>query len=342
MKEQIHGGDIYRHPHVLDFSSNINPLGTPKSVVDAAAESLNRLSNYPDIGYTELKRALADYEKQPESNIICGNGAAELIFSLVFALRPKKAVLPAPTFAEYGQALEAIACEIISYPMKKLRLDEDIFSFLTEDIDLLFLCNPNNPTGFLTEQSFLLRILEHCRKKGIFLVADECFLDFVDDGEKYSLKPMVKDCDSLFLLKAFTKRYAMAGIRLGYGISGNGELLTAMGRVTQPWNVSIPAQAAGVAALKEREYVKKAQALVREERDYLKKEMARLGLQVYDSQANYIFFQGPSDLYERCLEEGILIRDCSNYPGLGRGYFRTAVKNHRENIQLIAVLEKVL
>ena len=342
MKEQIHGGDIYRHPQALDFSSNINPLGTPESVIDAAAESLKRIANYPDIAYTELKQALAAYEHQPESFIICGNGAAELIFSLVLALRPSRAVVPAPTFAEYRQALKAAGCEVITCPMEQLRLGENIFSFLTKDTDLLFLCNPNNPTGFLMEPDLLNRIVNHCRKQNIFLVVDECFLDFVEEGERFSLKPLIRENHSLFLLKAFTKRYAMAGIRLGYGICSNENLLQEMGSVTQPWNVSIPAQAAGVAALKEKDYVEKAKKIVREERAVLKEEMRRLGLTVYDSLANYIFFQGPEDLYERCLKEGILIRDCGNYPGLDKGYFRTAVKMHPENLQLIAVLKKVL
>lgn len=342
MKEQIHGGDIYRHPQALDFSSNINPLGTPESVIDAAAESLKRIANYPDIAYTELKQALAAYEHQPESFIICGNGAAELIFSLVLALRPSRAVVPAPTFAEYRQALKAAGCEVITCPMEELRLGENLFSFLTKDTDLLFLCNPNNPTGFLMEPDLLNRIVNHCRKQNIFLVVDECFLDFVEEGERFSLKPLIRENHSLFLLKAFTKRYAMAGIRLGYGICSNENLLQEMGSVTQPWNVSIPAQAAGVAALKEKDYVEKAKKIVREERAFLKEEMRRLGLTVYDSLANYIFFQGPEDLYERCLKEGILIRDCGNYPGLGKGYFRTAVKMHSENLQLIAALERVL
>ena len=342
MKEQIHGGDIYRHPQVLDFSSNINPLGTPESVIDAAAESLKKIANYPDIAYTELKRALAAYEQQPESFLICGNGAAELIFSLVLALRPARAVVPAPTFAEYRQALKAAGCEVITCPMEELRLGENLFSFLTKDTDLLFLCNPNNPTGFLMEPDLLNRIVNHCRKQNIFLVVDECFLDFVEEGERFSLKPLIRENHSLFLLKAFTKRYAMAGIRLGYGICSNENLLQEMGSVTQPWNVSIPAQAAGVAALKEKDYVEKAKKIVREERAFLKEEMRRLGLTVYDSLANYIFFQGPEDLYERCLKEGILIRDCGNYPGLGKGYFRTAVKMHSENLQLIAALERVL
>lgn len=342
MKEQIHGGDIYRHPQALDFSSNINPLGTPESVIDAAAESLKRIANYPDIAYTELKQALAAYEHQPESFIICGNGAAELIFSLVLALRPSRAVVPAPTFAEYRQALKAAGCEVITCPMEDLRLGENLFSFLTKDTDLLFLCNPNNPTGFLMEPDLLNRIVNHCRKQNIFLVVDECFLDFVEEGERFSLKPLIRENHGLFLLKAFTKRYAMAGIRLGYGICSNENLLQEMGSVTQPWNVSIPAQAAGVTALKEKDYVEKAKKIVREERAFLKEEMRRLGLTVYDSLANYIFFQGPEDLYERCLKEGILIRDCGNYPGLDKGYFRTAVKMHPENLQLIAVLKKVL
>lgn len=342
MKEQIHGGDVYRHPNALDFSSNINPLGTPKTVIDAAAESLRRLGNYPDVFYTELKTAIAAYENQPMERIICGNGAADLIFSLTLALRPKKALLPAPTFAEYGQALDAVSAEIVRYYMKDFRVSEDIFQYLTDDIDIVFLCNPNNPTGFLIEPVLLKSIMDHCKEHHIFLMIDECFLDFVDDGERYTQKELLKEYDQLFLLKAFTKRYAMAGIRLGYGLCANRELLANMNRMTQPWNVSIPAQAAGTAALKETEYVKRAQKVVKEERAFLKQELSACGLTVYDSEANYIFFKGPEDLYERCLKKQILIRDCSNYPGLEKGFYRVAVRNHWENEKLIEVLKDVM
>ncbi len=340
--KQIHGGDVYRHPDALDFSSNINPLGTPKDVVAAAAKSLEELEHYPDVFYTELRDSLASYENVPQDFIICGNGAAELIFSLVRALHPRKALLPAPTFAEYRLALQAVDSGIHTFSMKDFRLGEEFLKELDETFDLLFLCNPNNPTGFLIEPDLMRRILERCRSCGIFVMIDECFLDFVDQGEQYTMKALLSENSELFILKAFTKRYAMAGIRLGYGLCGCLELLQKMERMTQPWNVSIPAQAAGCAALKETEYVRRAQQIVNEQREYLKRQMTELSLTVYDSKANYIFFRGPEDLYERCLEKGILIRDCSNYPGLEDGYFRIAVRMPEENEQLLSVLREVL
>lgn len=190
----------------------------------------------------------------------------------------------------------------------------------------------------LLEREFLLKILDRCRELGIFLVVDECFLDFVEKPEAYTLKGFLSQYENLFLLKAFTKRYAMAGIRLGYGLSGNKELLDWMEGCVQPWNLSVAAQAAGIAALKETDYVNRGRELVFKEAARLKKELASLGLKVYPSCANYIFFSGPKDLFERCTEEGILIRDCSNYSGLSKGYYRIAVKKEKENDALLKAL----
>ena len=157
------------------------------------------------------------------------------------------------------------------------------------------------------------------------LMIDECFLDFVEHGDLYSMKAGLPDNPEFFILKAFTKRYAMAGIRLGYGLCGSRKLLEKMEKMTQPWNVSIPAQAAGCAALKETEYVRMAQRLVNEQREYLKREMQKLPLSVYDSKANYIF-SGAGGFIRAMPGKGILIRDCSNYPGLESGFFRIAVR----------------
>ncbi|HCT93180.1 MAG TPA: threonine-phosphate decarboxylase [Lachnospiraceae bacterium] len=340
MKEQVHGGDIYRHPGMLDFSSNMNPLGTPSSVTEAAVKSLEQISHYPDIQCAALTEALADYEQVPREQIICGNGAADLIFSLVQAVRPKKALVQAPTFAEYAQALESVGAAVSYYDSacRDFRIDRGYLEMLEESPDMAFLCNPNNPTGFLIEPKVLGEIAEACEDRGILLVVDECFQDFIPDEEKHTLKPRLARNPCLFLLKAFTKRYAMAGLRLGYGLCSNKGLLEKMGRVTQPWNVSIPAQAAGVAALKERAYVREGRRVVAEELSLMKQEMAAAGLQVYDSQANYIFFRGPVDLREHCLKQGVLIRSCSNYPGLDSGYFRVAVRRHEENQVLLRAL----
>lgn len=342
--KHIHGGNVYQYQNCVDFSANCNPLGTPESVKNAIIESLSHINDYPQVGCAPLKEAIAQYEGVEKSEVICGNGAAEIIFSLCRALKPKKALLPAPTFAEYEQALASVDCSCGHFFLKE---EQDFFmedSFLKEiskEFNIIFLCNPNNPTGILTKREFLIKVLEKCREHSVFLVVDECFLDFVKEPESYTLKGVLKEYPNLFLLKAFTKRYAMAGVRLGYGLTANRELLEKMESVTQPWNVSSLAQAAGLAALKEREYVKQGRETVFREQEFLKKEMKALGFQVFPSEANYIFFKGEQNLFEKCVEKGILIRDCSNYPGLKSGFFRIAVKSHEDNKTLLRVLREI-
>lgn len=342
MEKHIHGGDVYHHQGCIDFSANCNPLGTPRKVKEAIIESLDHINDYPQVGCFPLKKAIAEYEHTDFSQVICGNGAAEVIFTLCRAVSPKKALVPAPTFAEYQQALYSVGCQVEFFYLdekKQFRLDEDFISALTPDLDIIFLCNPNNPTGLLAEKEVLKKLLDRCRQLDIFMAVDECFLDFVPEPEKYTLKEYLKDYENLFLFKAFTKRYAMAGVRLGYGLCGNGKLLEKMESMCQPWNVSSLAQAAGLAALKEMAYVEEGRQVTFQELDYLKKELSALGYPVYPSQANYVFFKGPEDLYEKLEKKKILIRDCSNYTGLCKGYYRVAVKNHEENRALIQALK---
>lgn len=345
MRKQIHGGDVYRNKNVIDFSSNINPLGTPESVIRSAAESLKDIACYPDVRMEKLVSALSGYENVPEEYILCGNGAAELIFMLALAVRPGKALLTAPAFAEYEQALLAADAEIDYLqllPENGFALQQDILEKIRDDTDLVFLCNPNNPTGVCIDRDLLVRILERCRVTGTILAVDECFQDFLDPDDAFTLKPYLEEYENLFILKAFTKRYAMAGIRLGYAMTANAVLSERMLCCTQPWNVSIPAQAAGCAALAETEYVEKGRMLVQKERAFLKGELKKLGLTVFDSRANYIFFRGRPHLSEALREHGILIRDCSNYRGLSDGYYRTAVRSHEENLKLIAALTECI
>lgn len=341
MTKHVHGGNIYAYKNCLDFSANCNPLGTPEGVKQAVRDSLDYVKDYPEVGYTPLKEAIAEYEDVIPDSVICGNGAAELIFSLCQAVKPKKALIPVPTFAEYEQALNSCGCEVEHVLLREeegFDLQESFINWLHRDLDIVFLCNPNNPTGIPIEREFLFRVLRVCREMNILLVVDECFLDFIAEPLRYTLKAQLSRYHNLFLLKAFTKRYAMAGIRLGYGITENRELLEAMTQVTQPWNISVTAQAAGIAALKETEYVEKGRQIVFRESKYLKEELQRLGMQVYPSEANYIFFRGPENLFDICVKQGVLIRDCSNYSGLRKGFYRVAVRTHEENEKLIRAM----
>ncbi len=343
--KHLHGGDVYRYKGCIDFSSNSNPLGPPDSVVQAVAEGASRMADYPDIHCQKLREALASYEGTDPSMIYFGNGAAEVIFSLCLALKPRKALVPAPTFAEYEQALNSVGCQVVHVYLKEengFQVDKSfVKAILREEPQAVFLCNPNNPTGVLTSVGMVSEILQACEKVGSLLVLDECFNDFIQDREQYTMKSELADHVSLFLLKAFTKRYAMAGVRLGYGLSSDRELLEKMEQVTQPWNVSVLAQEAGIAALQEEAYVERGRALVEKERRYLREELESLGYRLYGSQANYLFFYSEAPLWEACKDQGILIRDCSNYPGLGQGHYRVAVRAHEENQKLIQVLKHI-
>lgn len=344
MTKHVHGGNIYQYKECIDFSANCNPLGTPERIKNAVKNSVDLLGNYPQVGYLPLREAIASYEGVKTEQVICGNGAAELIFTLCHARKPKRALLAAPTFAEYGQALESVDCQVENFFLdekKNFEINRDFLERLQGNLDIIFLCNPNNPTGILTDKKLLIEIAEKCKELKILFVIDECFLDFVKEPEKYTLKNTLEKYDNLFILKAFTKRYSMAGIRLGYGLCGNRKLLQKMDASVQPWNLSVMAQAAGIAALKENEYVEKGRALVFQEAERLKKEMIQAGLYVFPSSANYIFFKGPEDLFEQFVKEGILIRDCSNYTGLSSGYFRIAVKNTSDNDRFLNALWKI-
>ena len=296
MQTEVHGGDIYTRPYRIDFSANINPLGTPPAVLEAACRGVSRAADYPDIHCRKLRQAISRREEVPADQIICGNGAAELIFALAQAVKPRRALLTAPGFAEYEQALGILGdgCRTEFYLCRKeqgFRLEEDYLDRIGEELDLIFLCNPNNPTGLLIDPNLLERIMKKCRDCGVLLVLDECFNGLLPDGETHSMKKRLAGTPNLFLLKAFTKLYAMAGLRLGYGLCSDEKLLEKMHRVMQPWNVSIPAQEAGTAAMEEREFEQKSREYVARELEFMKREFGRLGITFYDSKANYLFFE---------------------------------------------------
>lgn len=342
----IHGGNIYEREeeNLLDFSANINPLGMPDRVKEAVTEALSAAVHYPDPLCRKLRRALAAEYGLSMEHFICGNGGADLIYRLVYALRPKRALLTAPTFAEYEEALKQIKTDCSFYWLREdLQVSYDILEQMEETLDVMFLCNPNNPTGLLIPSDLLLRILVKAEKLQIYLVVDECFLDFTGQ-EHRSLLPYIEQSSYLFLLKSFTKMYAMPGIRLGYGISQNQELLERMAAAGQCWGVSVLASEAGIAALGEKEYKQQAIQLIKKERAYLKTELEALGMQVWDGQADYLFFKAPGigDFYDRLLPFGILIRRCENYRGLNKFSYRVAVKDHASNQRLIDAMRSAL
>ena len=336
-----HGGDIYAGKVLLDFSANTNPFGTPQAVQEAIIEALPQLHRYPDPYCRKLVAAIAEHEAVPKNYILCGNGAADLIYAYGRAVHPKKAAMLAPTFSEYALGLSD--CKTSYYFLqesKDFSLDSGILDFLRwEKPGVLFLCDPNNPTGQLTDPALMEAILECCHDLGICLFLDECFLDLTKNG--VSRKNDLARYPELFLLKAFTKSYGMAGVRLGYGMSADTALLEAMSRSQQPWNISSLAQAAGIAALKQQGFLQKCVETVEKERVFLSASLSGLGFRVIPSDTNYILFQARVGLADALREKGILIRNCDNYPGLCPGWYRIAVRLPEENQALIQAIQEV-
>lgn len=346
-----HGGDIsaYRREYgeePLDFSANISPLGLPKKVRAACVKALCGAGSYPDAFCTELVGRISQAERLPGNWILCSNGAADLIYRLAISERPKRALITAPAFSEYEAALNVVGCEVVRHQLKKQNnygLGRDFLDAVAPGVDMVFLCQPNNPTGQIIEPKLLFDILARCDEVGAVLAADECFIDFLDKGEAHSLKKHLGDYKCLVILKAFTKFYAMAGLRLGYALCSDENLLARLRRAGQPWAVSGVAQAAGEAALGDWHYAWRLKRLVARERRWLYKKLTKLGLDCTTPHANFIFFETPkTDLAEKLRGAGIMIRDCKNYHGLHPGCFRVAVFGRAQNKKLIAALAKEL
>ena len=341
----VHGGDVYRNRVTLDFSANVNPFGTPEPVKAAIRAAAEDVSRYPDPYCTALREKLAARHGVLPEEILCGNGAAELIFSFVQAIRPKRALLPVPSFAEYETALRANGVEPVFYPLRRengFAPTGDLLDAITENTDVLLLCSPNNPTGRSVGKELLLKILDRCRETGTRLFLDECFQDLCDGDKAFSLVGYLAKNDRVLTLHAFTKTYGMAGVRLGYAISRDRGLLSGMSEAVQPWNVSTVAQAAGLAALDCPDWAEKARALFYAEKAYLSEELSALGVSALPGDANFLLLSGVPTLYETLLERGILVRDCSNYRGLLKGDVRIAVRTHEENAALIAAIAEAL
>lgn len=350
----VHGGEYSDYNQIkLDFSVNTNPLGIPGNLSYALTTNVDVLEKYPDRRSRELCLAISEKRGVPSDNIFVGNGASEVISMLAKVIAPREALIIEPTFSGYERALLSNSANISYYALSRdngYTLTPDFISFLDRSkCEILFACSPNNPTGRIIDLALVKEIAEICEKKKIFFILDECFMGFVENSDSRSCQELLADHPHLILLDAFTKLYCIPGIRLGYCISSNNELIKALYDAQPEWSVSTYAQLAGKEALLEDKYVKRTTELVSTERFFLIKELRLLGFEVYDSMANFIMFNVPARLGQsRDLQEflakkyHILIRSCSNFKGLAQNDYRIAVKLHDENELLIDAIKDYL
>ncbi len=337
-----HGGDIYNHCVSYDFSANVNPLGVPENVRKTILQNLSVIEKYPDIHCTALKQAISQFENIPVQYIVCGNGATDLIFRIVQTLQPEKALLLSPAFSEYEKALNTFGCQIRYFDLDSQNNfvpDQTLLDYL-HDTDIFFLCNPNNPIGNLIERDLLDKIIDKCYNENIYLIIDECFLNFVRNAQQYKA---TLNNDKIIILKAFTKIFAMAGLRLGYCLCSDENLCNRIESMGQCWNVSGIAQLSGISALENAEdFINKTVVYVEKQRKFLTENFKKFPFRLFECHANFIFLQTDLPLDTLLLEQKILIRNCNNYRNLTDGYFRIAVRTEEENQLLIHTLERIL
>lgn len=337
----IHGGDIYRNRVKMDFSVNCNPLGRPSEVDKALHRAVRLCCKYPDIAAEKLKMAVGSAFGIREECLVFGNGASELFLGIMHVVRPKKTVIVSPSFYGYEYVAKAVESEIIYFPLKKEREflpGEDLLEVLSEveEGDIFFFANPNNPTGRQSERGYLRELIEKCKEKGIWMVLDECFIEFCERDE--SMLSEIENYGNLLLVRAFTKIYEIPGVRLGYLVCSNFGFLEKIKRQLPEWNISTFAQEAGIVCAGQSEFVAKTVDFIKEERGFLSDGLKRLGLHVFSSEANFLLVFSEKPLYQWLLKQGILIRDCRNFRGLSEGYYRIAVRTREENRMLLKAI----
>lgn len=356
MQKHQHGGNLnlavrkygLDPEKILDFSVNINPLGTPEVVYELLRDGLRYVSIYPEPYCRELKESYASLLELPPEQLIFANGAVELIYLALQTLRPDTVLIPSPTFREYEIAARAIGATI-----KMLRLSPEkgflpgLNSLLraAQDANLVFLCNPNNPTGNLIPPDILKSFLDICAAQGIFVIVDESFLIFHDCWQELSFARETTINKNLLVLQSLTKFFAIPGLRVGYGVA-HPETITLFNRFQPPWQVNTLAQAAAAAVLQEEEYARRSRSFVEQQRTWLAEALSSVpGLKVYPAEANYLLLglRGSltaSDLADAMARKGILVRDCSNFAFLDDRFIRVAVKDQAKNRLLVSELQR--
>ena len=325
---------------LLDFSQNINPLGAPRNAVEAARRSLYEDSGrYPDLEYTALREALAAYLGVGAEMVVPTNGGAEALFLAARAAATGgSALLLEPTFSEYAAAARASGMEPVRRVARRreegLRWDPTALGDL-EGVSVVFLCNPNNPTGDSLSRGEVLEVAAHVQEAGVVLVVDEAFADFVPG---ISVTDMVDR--GLWVARSFTKFFAIPGLRLGCLVCDDAWRVQAL----QPsWPVNAVAVAAGIAAVRDRNFAQASIAEVTRLRHDLFRELDALpGLQPYPGAANFLLVRGPDGFPERLARRGVLVRGCGPFYGLGPEFFRVAVRSAEENGRLVAAIREEL
>lgn len=364
LQQMPHGADLNRTAEImgldpdviLDFSGNINPYGFTPSIREAVLRDLETAMQYPDPQASRVRKRLAEYEELPETSLLLGNGGADLIFRTALAMRVSEdfkrrhdVIVVMPGFGEYKDAFSAAGFTIREHLLREekgFELTEDILHELHPGVMAVVLCSPNNPTGKTVSPELLTAVRRRADELGIYLFADECFLEFLPRERAERLRLWADRSERLLTLHSLTKLYAIPALRAGWLYCADPELAEAIRRLTPPWQMSGPAQAAALAALDiPRSELELWRHRIMCEKESLAAALKDCGACMIQGEANYLFFKHEDPAFQVRLldkpEPCILVRACANYPGLGPGWYRTAVRSPELNQKLIQKCREV-
>lgn len=361
MNSIVHGGDLdfiekfYNIPkdEILDFSSNVNPLGSPESVKKILVENINVIDTYPDKDYTKLKNSIIEYINFDTNikNLLVGNGTTELISIFIKTLQPKNSLIISPSYSEYEREIKNNNGKVEHFILS----EENDFNLCIEslinslkDVDLLVICNPNNPTGTAIHTESLEEILNFCNKNGTFVMIDETYAEFVDANENISAISLAKKYKNLFIIRGTSKFFCVPGIRLGYAICCNNDIINKIEEKKDPWSVNSLANLAGITLFNDKNFILETLKLINLEKNKIYNNLNNIkDLKYYKSYSNFILVKILNKnitsklLFEKLLENKIFIRDTSNFKGLNESFFRFCILNPKENDFLLTLLNNL-
>ena len=360
-KDHFHGSDLekieeiyhIKKEDITSFSANVNPLGISPLLRDTLAKHVDAITSYPDREYAQLRKSICAYTGANFENIIVGNGSTELISLFIQTTHPKKALILGPTYSEYEREISLEGGHTLYYPLKEennFQMDvEDFCSQLNDSLDLLVLCNPNNPTSTAVARKDMRKILDCALQYGISVMVDETYEEFTPEGSKISSIPLTNNYNNLIVLRGISKFFAAPGLRLGYAVTGNPDLLKYINTKKNPWTINSLAEIAGCIMFSDKDYIDKTKALITEERQRMYETLSSWKtVKVYPSCTNFLLVRilredVTSDMvFDHCIRKGLMIRDCATFPFLDSSYIRFCVMSPEKNDELLEAFREVL
>ena len=360
-KDHFHGSDLekieeiyhIKKEDITSFSANVNPLGISPLLRDTLAKHVDAITSYPDREYTQLRKSICAYTGANFENIIVGNGSTELISLFIQTTHPKKALILGPTYSEYEREISLEGGHTLYYPLKEennFQMDvEDFCNQLNDSLDLLVLCNPNNPTSTAVTRKDMRKILDCALQYGISVMVDETYEEFTPEGSKISSIPLTNNYNNLIVLRGISKFFAAPGLRLGYAVTGNPDLLKYINTKKNPWTINSLAEIAGCIMFSDKDYINKTKALITGERQRMYDTLSSWKtVKVYPSCTNFLLVRilredVTSDMvFDHCIRKGLMIRDCSTFPFLDSSYIRFCVMSPEKNEELLEALREIL